>query len=127
MEEFHSTPYAVLGFYKVIESAYSSDPGRANRLGEEIARLLAVDNYDFHLRGIGFTKKDSPDKIAAFLREAGRHAVAHANKNPAVNPDDVAQQRQMSAAAFILRAAARCSIIGQFKVGTNRWDQDDLS
>jgi len=124
MDDFHSAPYAVLGFYKIVESAYPQGPERARNLEKEVAQLLAKKNIDERqLREIGFTPKDSPEQLAKFLKKAGRDAVAHANKEIGVNPDDARQQRRMSVAASILRAVARSCIQNKFQVGTSRWNQ----
>lgn len=124
MDDFHSVPYAVLGFYRILESAYREGAERMQNLEKEVANMLAK-NYinERQLREIGSTPKDSPEQIARFLKTAGRDAVVHANKEPVVNPDDARQQRRMSVAASILRAAARSCIQSRFQVGTNRWDQ----
>jgi hypothetical protein len=124
MDDFHSVPYAVLGFYKILESAYPQGSERARNLEKEVAQLFAKKNIDERqLREIGFTPKDSPEQIAKFLKEAGRDAVAHANKEPVVNPDDARQQRRMSVAASILGEVARSCIQSRFQVGTSRWNQ----
>jgi Methylamine utilization protein MauJ len=128
MQHFHSLPYAVLGFYKILESAYPDGRERAERLEEWVADFLARDGLKtWELREIGFDLNTSPKQIADFLYREGRQAVAHANKDPTVDPDDIGQQRQMSVAASILRAAARSWIKSRFRVGTNRWDQTVLS
>jgi len=124
MEQFHSVPYPVLGFYKILESAYPKGAERAQNLEREVAQILAHENIDERqLREIGFPSKGSPKQISNFLKQAGRDAVAHANKDPAVNPDDATQQRRMSVVALILRAAARSCIKSRFQVETNRWKQ----
>jgi hypothetical protein len=128
MQHFHSLPYAVLGFYKILESAYPDGPERGKKLEQQVADLLAHDGLKiYQLREIDCDLNKSPEQIANFLYRAGRQAVAHANKDPTINPDDIGQQRQMSVAASILHAAARACIKSQFRVGTNRWDQTDLS
>ncbi len=124
MDDFHSVPYAVLGFYKILESAYGEGAERARNLEQEVAQLLAKKNInEWQLREIGFTPEASPEEIAKFLKRAGRDAVAHANKEPVVNPDDARQQRRMSVAASILREVARSCIQSRFQVGTSRWNQ----
>lgn len=124
MGVFHSVPYAVLGFYKILESAYPQGRERARNLEQEVAQLLAKKNIDpRQLREIGFTPKDSSEQLAKFLKKAGRDAVAHANKEIGVNPDDARQQRRMSVAASILRAVARSCIQNEFQVRTSRWNQ----
>ena len=94
---------------------------------QEVADLLNRNRINMHeLREIGFDRNTPPEQLASFLQKEGRHAVAHANKDPTINPDDTGQQRQMSVAASILRAAARSCIKSQFRIGENRWDQNDL-
>jgi hypothetical protein len=127
MWRFYSIPYAVLGFYKIVESAYPAGTQRDVQLQQEVERQLNSSSINIiELREIGFSQDSKPVDIAKFLYESGRHAVAHANKEPSINPDDSGHQRRMSVAASILRAAARSCIKSQFRIGTNRWDQNDL-
>jgi hypothetical protein len=127
MQLFHSQPYAVLGFYKIFEAAFPDRTTRKGKLEQEVAHLLARNRISIsQLREIEFDVNAPPERLASFLTKAGRHAVAHAIKDPTINPDDTEQQRQMSVAASILRAAARSCIKSQFRIGENRWDQNDL-
>jgi hypothetical protein len=125
MKHFHSLPYAVLGFYKICEAAYGSEV--IAELAKHVSDQLACNWISIHeLKQIGFDQHKSPEEIAKFLSKNGRHAVAHANHEPTINPDDFEQQRDMSVAASILQMSARACIKAKFKVGTNRWDQNDL-
>jgi hypothetical protein len=127
MQHFHSQPYAVLGFYKIFESAFPNGITRGEKFEQEVADLLNRNRINIcELRAIGFEGNVTPKDLATFLQKEGRQAVAHANKAPMINPDDTGQQRQMSVAASILRAAARSCIKSQFRIGENRWDQNDL-
>jgi hypothetical protein len=127
MRHFHSLPYAVLGFYKIFESAYPGAAVRSKKLEEEVAKQLKNNRINMiELREIGFDRKSLPADIAEFLRKSGRNAVAHANKIPTINPDETGDQRKMSVAAAILQTAARSCIRTEFGIGTNRWDQGDL-
>lgn len=127
MQYFHSQPYAVLGFYKIFESAFPDGAARGQKLEQAVADLLHRNRININeLRAIGFDLNATPEQLASFLYKAGRQAIAHANKDPTINPDDTGQQRQMSVAASILRAAARSCIKSQFRIGENRWDQNDL-
>jgi hypothetical protein len=123
MRRFHSQPYAVLGFYKIVETTFGGHERKAF-LEEAIARMLANRRIrDYHLKAIGFSQASSPSDIASFLYQDGRHAVAHAQKAPHIDPDDIGQVRSMSVAASILRDIARQYIIDVLGVGTNRWQQ----
>jgi hypothetical protein len=122
MEHFHSLPYAVLGYYKVLETTLDGLE-RGRLLNREAARFLEDDYLDsYKLRLMGFDAKPSPEQLANFLRVEGRLAVAHANKEPTVDPDDFEQQRKMSVAATILRDVARLYIRSELGVSENRWD-----
>jgi hypothetical protein len=123
MEHFHSLPYAVLGYYKVIETTLDGLE-RGRFLNREAARLLDNEYLDsYSLRLIGFDAKPDPEHLANFLRVEGRLAVAHANKEPTVDPDDFMQQRKMSVAATILRDVARRYMRSELGISENRWDQ----
>jgi hypothetical protein len=127
MRHFHALPYAVLGFYKILESAHPNGVKRGEKLEQEIAEQLTACQINLiELREIGFDRNSSPKDIATFLYKSGRQAIAHANMKPTINPDNVGEQRQMSVAASILQAAARSCIKTQFQIGTSRWDQEDL-
>ena len=92
----------------------------AEKLTQEVADLLNRNRINAReLREIGFERKSSPEDLASFLQKEGRHAVAHANRDPTINPDYIGDQRQMSVVASILRAAARSCIKSQFRIGEN--------
>jgi hypothetical protein len=105
--------------YRIIAAVESEEDPAFAMVMEESKRRGAP-------RAIGFEGNVTPKDLATFLQTEGRQAVAHANKAPMINPDDTGQQRQMSVAASILRAAARSCIKSQFRIGENRWDQNDL-
>jgi hypothetical protein len=123
MEHFHSLPYAVLGYYKVLETTLDGLE-RGRFLERELTPLLRDDCLSpYEMSIIGFDETPSPQQLANFLRVEGRLAVAHANKEPSVDPDDFSHQRKMAVAAKILRPVTRSYIRGELGVGENRWDQ----
>lgn len=125
MYHFHSIPYAVLGFYKILETTFDGQQ-RQDFLEHELEKELSNGGIErFLLREIGFQCAPTPSELASFLRKDGRHAVAHASNDPSVNPDDIQHVRSMSVAAQILRPLARTFIKRELGVGTNRWDQAD--
>jgi hypothetical protein len=126
LQHFHSQPFSVLGFYKIIESVYPNGLARKKALAYEISALLKSKKIStIQLQELKLTLDSSPDEIASFLYNSGRQAVAHANKNPTINPDDMADQRQMSVAATLLRAIARSCMKRDFGLSDNPWDQND--
>jgi hypothetical protein len=96
LQYFYSQPYAVLGFYKIFESAYPDGHTRKNTLVHVVATLLDRNSINaLGLQEIGFNQSTPPQELASFLYKSGRQAVAHAKKGPTVNPDDIGDQRQM--------------------------------
>jgi hypothetical protein len=122
MLHFHSPPYAVLGFYKIIETTFDGKK-RKTFLEREISNILPDGRTEVDaLHAIGFLEP-SPEGIADFLYRDGRQAVAHAEKDPRINPDDISQVRNMSVAALFLRRIARQYIKTELGVSTDRWQQ----
>ncbi len=123
---FHSIPYAVLGFYKILETNFDGRQ-RTEFLLRELESMISANQIaDYQLGAIEQSVGDSA-KLAEFLHKEGRNAVAHANLSPAINPDEILDVRRMSVAAQILRPLARRFINQEFGVGTNRWDQSATS
>ncbi len=126
MYRFHSTPYAVLGFYKILETNFNSRQ-RTEFLHRELESMISENQIDDHqLREIDCSNGE-PVRLAEFLHKEGRNAVAHANFSPAINPDEIRDARRMSVAAQILRPLARRFINQEFGIGTNRWNQSATS
>jgi hypothetical protein len=122
MMRFFSQPYAVLGFYKIIETTLEGNQRKAFLEGE-LATILDNGRIDqYALRAIGLLKP-SPKDLADFLHKEGRQAVAHANKDPRINPDDISQVRSLSVAASVLRKIARQYIATELEMSTNPWQQ----
>ncbi len=126
MYRFHSIPYAVLGFYKTLETSFDGRQ-RTEFLHRELESMISESQIeDQHLREIGHSVGES-SRLAEFLHKEGRNAVAHAKYSPAINPDDMRDARRMSVAAQILRPLARRFINQELGVGMNRWDQSAIS
>jgi hypothetical protein len=71
MRHFHSQPYAVLGFYKIFESAFPDGATRGKKLEQEVADLLNHNKVNIHeLRAIGFDRNTPPEQLASFLYTA---------------------------------------------------------
>jgi hypothetical protein len=122
MLHFNSLPYAVLGFYKITETTFDGKRRQAF-LEREISAILSEEKMEVDaLRAIGFSEP-LPEGVADFLYRDGRQAVAHAEKDPRIDPDDIAHVRNMSVAALFLRKIARQYIKTELGVSTNRWQQ----
>ncbi len=126
MYRFHSIPYAVLGFYKILETSFNGRQ-RTEFLRRELESMISENQIeDYQLREIECSIGESA-RLAEFLHKEGRNAVAHAKFSPAINPDEIRDARRMSVAAQILRPWARRFINQEFGVGMNRWDQSATS
>lgn len=126
MYHFYSTPYAVLGFYKILETSFDSRQ-RTEFVRRQLESMISENQIeDYQLREIG-PSVGEPARLDEFLHSEGRNAAAHARFSPAINPDEMRDARRMSVAAQILRPLARQFINQELGVGTNRWDQSDTS
>ena len=123
MKHFQSQPYAVLGFYNIIETTFDGKK-RKEFLERAIYEIISNGNTEVELlHAIGFPEP-SPERIAEFLYRDGRQAVAHAQKDPRIDPDDIRHVREMSVAALFLRQIARQYIKTELGVSTDRWQQN---
>jgi hypothetical protein len=128
MQHFHATPYAVLGFYRILELAWPDGKIRGAALEKQVQRQLAGDQiYESQLRHSGYAGDLNAEAIARHLYKECRQAVAHATAEPIINPDETLDQYQMSAAAVVLRPLVRQVVHEELNVSLNRWDQADVT
>jgi hypothetical protein len=105
------TPYEFLGYFKVINTRYSS--GR-----EQIAwinqTLPSLEDNDAKKRvaELSVTEKD----IGQCLYDSGRCAVAHAFKDPVVDPDDPNDVYRLGADMPVARALAEHLIEYEYRI-----------
>lgn len=122
----NATTFAAVGFYKAFEIKFD---GREKRdyfytLSRDfLSDSRFVEDYlsNLELRALEFSKLPNAEELADFLFNTGRNAVAHANHEPWVDPDDVSDVRKIWAASNILRAMSRRMISEELGVSTERW------
>lgn len=111
--------YAFLSFYKILETAF---PKGAGRIIEWISAHIADGLTDFGIKealdGIRAQGATTPESIGKHLYDSGRCAMAHANREPIVDPDKPADARRLGAELPIVRALAVKAIEEVFGVET---------
>jgi hypothetical protein len=124
MQRYHSLPYAVVGFYRILELTWPDGKARGTLIEHHLGDILSGDTiWGWLQRAGGYSGDLTPSAVATYLREQCRHAAAHARSNPIINPDDASHQYQMGAAATLLRKLARQAMQADLGISTNRWEQ----
>jgi hypothetical protein len=128
MARFHSLPFAVVGFYRVLEVTWPDGKLRGARMEEYLNEILAGDTVWLWLLQNGAYDGEATGKaVATYLFEECRHAAVHASgkKNRTIiNPDDGIDQYRMRAAVSILKKLADEAMQHDLGISRNRWDQD---
>jgi hypothetical protein len=112
--------YAFLSFYKILETAF---PKGAERIIEWISACIAAGLTGFGIKealdGIRAQGATTAENIGKHLYESGRCAMAHANREPIVDPDKPAHIRRLASELPIVRALAVRAIEEVFGVETS--------
>lgn len=106
--------YSFLSFYRVLEVAFPD----GNRRGEWIAATVPNLKGHFAKPAVDSLTASGITDIATYLREANRHAIAHARADPVIDPDDPAESRRLSQEAPIVIELATLAIEEVFGVET---------
>lgn len=108
--------YSFLSFFRALETAIPEGKARGRWVTENVGRLD------------GLRAKDALDKlktavqgdIGKHLRESGRHAIAHAQADPIINPDDPRDARRLEAELPIIEALAVLAIEDHLGIQTRQ-------
>lgn len=98
--------YSFLSFFRALETAIPDGKGRGAWVTENIDRIdghrakNALDELKATVQG----------DIGKHLRESGRHAIAHAQADPIINPDDPRDARRLEAELPLIEALAVLAI-----------------
>jgi hypothetical protein len=113
--------YSFLSFFRALETAIPNGKARGAWVTNNIDRIE------------GHRAKEALDKLKAtvegdigrHLRESGRHAIAHAQAEPIINPDDPRDARRLEAELPIIEALAVLAIEDHLGVETRHkvWQQ----
>jgi len=121
MNRYYSPPYAVLGFFRIIEEQFNKKDG-LRFLEEQIdKRIGSNDISQLQLRLLELPENFSAADIVRLLKIEGRHAVAHAKKDSDIDPDNIEQVRKISVVSDILRQLARSFMHQQLKLPEDSW------
>lgn len=103
--------YAFLSLYKVISFIHRDGKQR----GEWVARILpTLDQPDVRSR-INEIQADGTDP-SEYLRDSGRHAIAHAERDVFVNPDKLVDHERIYKDLPVVRALAQKAIEERFRI-----------
>ena len=108
--------YAFLSFFRVLEVAF---PKAKKRKAWVEANVAHVKGHGIKDALDGLAKKGITD-IGTHLFESGRCAVAHANRQPIVDPDKPDDMRRLSSELPIMMALAQKAIEDELGVETSR-------
>lgn len=124
LEQTHSIPYALLGYFRIFESIWPNANLRTSGLAEHLEEALSsklISSWELEQTGLQEEMSGASLGQAIYRR---RLQVAHAKAPPFVNPDVSDDIRRLSALTGIARCAARLSMIKQMGITDNRWAAD---
>lgn len=107
--------YAFLSFYRVLEVAFPKGTVR----GDWIASHVGTLSDHRAKEALTALRAQGVADIGIHLRDSGRHAIAHATKEPIIDPDDPADLRRLRAELPIMTALATLAIEEVFGVETS--------
>jgi hypothetical protein len=116
----NSTPFEFLSYFKILNIFWKDrtelvEGQRRNPIVEGIRVTILVVKDERALSRLGVLRGTEPD-VAKYLYESGRCAVAHAQAEPIVDPDDVSDLRRLSEDVHIVKAIAEYLIEMELRV-----------
>jgi hypothetical protein len=108
--------YAFLSFYRVLEVAFSTDSQRIAWISAALANLTGYGVKE----ALDAIKAQGVTDIGRHLFQSGRCAMAHANRQPIVDPDKPADLRRLGAELPIVRALAAKAIEDELGVESSQ-------
>lgn len=110
-----SVPFRVLGFFKIINILHGKGPDQVRWINRT---LPSIADYPAAAR-LAELRQQQRD-IGAYLYESGRCAVAHANVQPLVDPENPSDLERLQADLPLLRALAEYAIENDFGIKSSR-------
>jgi hypothetical protein len=107
----NSAPYQLLGFFKIINILHSRGGDQIAWIEATLPKLASPQARE----RIAALARSEP-KVAQYLYESGRCAVAHAFSDPLIDPDDLAHIRRLSADLDVAQALAEYLIANELHV-----------
>jgi hypothetical protein len=113
--------YAFLSFFRALETAIPDGITRGRWV------TANIDNIDDRRarKALAQLKETVQGDIGVHLRESSRHAIAHAQADPIINPDDPRDARRLRAELPVIEALAVLAIEQRFEILTSQtiWKQ----
>ena len=101
-----SVYYSFLSFWKVIQLAFNEDGDAIKRWVEESVRSIQDRNVQLRVKEI----METENGIGTYLWNSCRCAIAHASKNPVVDPDNLEDQYRIQGDLPIASKLARLAL-----------------
>jgi hypothetical protein len=111
----NSVPYGFLGFFKIINIGYKDGKAQIDWIAKSLGLLQSQDAK----ARIQFLQRAGKD-VADYLYGSGRCAVAHANAQPLVDPEDPEDLERLGLDLPVIRALAEYFIEYELKVQSRR-------
>lgn len=113
--------YAFLSFYKVLETAIPNGRARGQWISDNL------DNLRDHraVESLAKLRASMDGDVGVHLRDSGRRAIAHAQHDPIINPDDPKGSKRLRAELPIMEALAVLAVEQHLGVQTSqtRWKE----
>ena len=107
--------YSFLSFFRALEIAIPHGKTRGTWVTDNIDRIDGLRAKD----ALEKLKATVEGDIGTHLRESGRHAIAHAQADPIINPDDPRDARRLEAEVPIIEALAVLAIQDHLGIQTS--------
>lgn len=119
-EAVGSVPYAVLGFYKIINVPYSSPADQIDWIDRNVSSIH--DDWAKEcVKKISLSANGRT--LGQYIYGCCRCAVAHSySERESIDPDDLVQTRQLSLSLPIIKELSRKLMITELAISKDRWE-----
>jgi hypothetical protein len=121
LQDLLSIPYAILGYYKILEVKFPNGDLRTQWIEAHLEQALKDKNIPL-LEKLLKEAGDTPKQLANFMYVEGRNAVAHTKFANSIDPDDITQIQRLSLALPIFQRMARDFILNELGVSDSQAD-----
>lgn len=113
--------YAFLSFFRALETAIPNGIARGQWVTANIENVTGHRAKE----ALAKLKESVQGDIGMHLRESGRHAIAHAQSHPIINPDDPRDARRLQSEIPIIESLATLAIEEHLGIQTRHtiWEQ----
>jgi len=108
--------FAFLTYYKALEAAIPDGRARGSWISDNLPRIQGAQAQ----RALQDLQSTIQGDVGEHLYQSGRQAIAHAKKDPLINPDDPGDLRRLSREGPIMEALAVLAIEERLGVQTSQ-------